>query len=69
MLAKKKLTAKEFCGKVGFPTSRRARVVPKMSRRHLTKPASATEIRDALGLQQKDLDDATKRLAALSLNG
>jgi hypothetical protein len=41
----------------------------KAPQRHVIEPATASEIREALGLGQRDLDEARKLLGTLGLNG
>jgi len=37
-------------------------------RRHITGPASASAIRDALAIRRKDVEEADRLLSSLSLN-
>jgi hypothetical protein len=48
---------------------RRHRSVRRDRRRHVVAPASASEIRETLGLTKKDVEAAHKILALLGLNG
>jgi hypothetical protein len=51
------------------PALRRHRSLRRDRRRHVVAPASASEIRETLGLTKKDVDAAHKILTLLGLNG